>query len=93
MKTVYKKLLELILLISYWGWHGVVALLISLVWMLLPWEAQVAYSGSLFYLSREIRDVEKLHNWDMKGFDYKGFFFPVAVSVVFHLVLLFIKNL
>lgn len=68
--------------IPYWVAHAFVALCISLItgfWL----------SGTMFYIGREIRDLEKLHEWDLKGFDWKGFLAPLAIS----LILLTIKKL
>ena len=59
----------------YWVAHGLVALAISLVtgfWL----------SGTMFYIGRELRDVEKLHDWDWKKFDWPGLLAPAVVSLI-----------
>jgi len=62
-------------LTPYWVAHGLVAIGISLItgyWL----------AGSIFYLGRELRDWEKLHNYDIKGFDWKGILAPIVTSAI-----------
>ena len=61
----------------YWVAHGLVAVAISLVTGY--WAA-----GSIFYLGRELRDWEKLHQWDIKGFDWKGLLAPIVTSIILY---------
>ena len=51
--------------------HGVIGVLISLV-SLSP------SAGFFFYLGREIRDLQKAHNWDFKKFDWPGILYPAV---------------
>lgn len=40
-----------------------------------------SFIGSqIIYLSREIRDLEKLHNWNIKGMDWPGLLYPMALG-------------
>lgn len=57
----------------YYHIHAIIALGISVAMYLIPEGALL--SGGLFYLSREIRDAEKLNYWD-----YQGFIWPMMVT-------------
>lgn len=67
--------------IPYYHWHGIIATLLTVAAMYNPIVA-IMFFGSFWYLSREIRDVEKLHNWDMKKFDRKGLVYPIIYNVI-----------
>ena len=71
----------------YWMGHIVVAMLISSFFVLVGAGYPGTFVGSVFYLGRELRDVEKLHDWDWKGFDNKGFFLPLLSNILFFIVL------
>jgi len=43
--------------------------------------------GPAFYLGREIRDVEKLHNWDWSKFDWRGLLWPAVPWIAVDLYL------
>ena len=63
----------------YYHEHAIVSLVVMIFFGLLKLDAW-AYSaciGAMIYVSREIRDVEKLHDWDMKGFDWEGLLWPL----------------
>lgn len=73
---------RIIQILPYWLMHGILALIISLItgyWL----------AGTIFYAGREIRDLEKLHDWHIMGFDWKGFLAPLVTS----LFLLLIKQI
>lgn len=77
MKRIYKILSEKT---PYWVAHGLVAIAISLLtgfWL----------AGTIFYAGREIRDWEKLHNWKLAGFDWKGFLAPLVTSIILYFIL------
>jgi len=77
MKKIKEKLIEIT---PYWMAHAYVAIAISLItgyWL----------AGTLFYLGREIRDWEKLHDWDIKGFDWKGLLAPLVTSIILYFIL------
>lgn len=48
--------------------------------------------GFMFYLGREIRDLEKLHGWDLSGMDWKGILWPLVGSVWVYVVYCLIFN-
>lgn len=54
--------------------HAVIALVLCLVF---HWSA-----GMIGYGFREVTEVEKVHNWDWKKFDWKGFLAPTVVSIL-----------
>lgn len=57
--------------------HAYVAIIISLItgyWA----------GGSLFYLGRELRDWEKLHDYHLAGFDWKGLLAPIVASLILY---------
>ena len=71
--------------LPYWINHGLIALAITLVTLLAPKLALVS-AGMWFYIGREIRDVEKLHNWNWKKFDWPGMALPVLLTVLLWLI-------
>jgi len=66
--------------LPYYVEHGLIALGITLIALLIPNFALIS-AGFFFYLGREIRDLEKLHNWNMEGFDWPGMLWPVYVTI------------
>lgn len=71
--------------LPYYIEHGLISLFITGLVYLIPGLGLVA-AGFFFYLGREIRDLEKLHDWDMKGFDWPGFLWPLGIMVVLYLM-------
>ena len=70
----------------YWLHHAFIGGLISVsVWVLFPCVGSLL-SGFMFYLGREIRDWEKLHNWALSGFDWKGLLAPFVVSIILMII-------
>jgi hypothetical protein len=67
--------------LPYWFEHFLVAVLITLPLLFVPKLALVS-AGFMFYLGREIRDLEKLHYWDMRGFDWKGLAGPLFLMIL-----------
>jgi len=63
----------------HWLNHGIVALIITLITMQAP-DLAVVSAGLWFYIGREIRDWEKLHNWNWQGFDWQGIVLPLVVT-------------
>lgn len=65
----------------YWMCHILVALLIALVvWPFLGLTAGLA-SGASFYIGREIRDYEKLGEWD-----WPGLIAPVSACLLIYMI-------
>lgn len=65
--------------IPYWVAHSGVALLLSIPFVWSNWDIGLWF-GIAFYLGREIRDWEKLHNWKVEGFDWKGLLAPLITN-------------
>lgn len=59
---------------KYYHKHLMVACVLSLVTL-------TPLAGAFFYVGREVRDLEKLHDWNMAGFDWRGFLWPVVPLV------------
>ena len=80
MKNKYLKVVEFFKKHTpYWMAHAVVALVLSIVfqhWMI----------GISFYAGREIRDWEKLHDWKLSGFDWKGLLAPIVACLLYHIL-------
>lgn len=67
----------------YWVMHGVVAFGFAMFSLLaLPRAAAALCAGFWFYLGREVRDWEKLHNYDWHGIDWPGIGAPTFVTLV-----------
>lgn len=67
--------------------HLTVAVLIFLVVSIILWVAfgnitGAALCGAFFYVGREVTDLEKLHNWDMAGFDWHGLLVPLIPMLI-----------
>lgn len=73
----YRKILP-----PYWFWHGVVSVLITLPFMFIDPIIGAMSCGFWFYVGREIRDVEKLHKWNWRKFDWKGLGFPLLLYII-----------
>lgn len=71
--------------LPYYIEHALISIGISLVaFLLFGYGALTA--GFIFYLGREIRDWEKLHNWDIKGFDWKGLLYPLVATIILMII-------
>ena len=67
--------------------HLTVAFLIFLVASVVLWVAfgnisGAALCGAFFYIGREVTDLEKLHDWDMSGFDWPGLLVPLIPMLI-----------
>lgn len=72
----------------YYQRHLLIACLISGAVSLYAGELHIL-AGAIAYAMREIRDVEKSHNWDWSRFDWRGFLWPVLPLVSLDLILRF----
>jgi len=64
--------------------HLIIACCISYVF-------QEPLMGVAFYAGREIRDWEKLANFDLSGFDYPGFWVPAIPLIAFKIYLVYFR--
>ena len=44
-------------------------------------------AGAMFYVGREVRDLQKQHDWNMAGFDWPGFLWGVVPMAALEAVL------
>lgn len=77
MKRLYARLSALI---PYPYSHLLVASLIACV-TLSP------MAGAMFYVGREVRDLQKQHDWNMAGFDWPGFLWGVVPMAALEIAL------
>ena len=47
----------------------------------------VFLGAGMFYVGREVRDLQKQHDWNMAGFDWPGFLWPVVPMLALEIVL------
>lgn len=66
----------------YWIAHALVAAVISFLALWMSDGFFSYFAGSMFYLGREIRDWEKLHDWKLSGFDWKGLLWPIIANLI-----------
>ena len=68
--------------------HGLIATAISVilsvtgVWLGLGWSFMVAYMGAMFYLGREVCDLEKLYGWDVSKWNSAELVMPIVFNTV-----------
>lgn len=81
MKQLYKTLSKYV---RYPWSHTLVAYVgNTLVFTLCTYLQIIPFSAfSFFYLGREVRDLEKSHDWDMSKFDWKGLHFGFTAFVI-----------
>lgn len=68
--------------LPYYIEHALVSVSISIPFALFGVWDWGLIAGMFFYIGREVRDVEKLHNWNMEGFDWKGLLAPLLSNFV-----------
>ena len=66
--------------------HGFIATTISIVvsmisaWTGLCWSPALCYMGAMFYLGREVCDLEKLYGWDISRWNSAELIMPILFN-------------
>ena len=66
--------------------HGLVATVISSIFVLITlvfgvwWSPLLAYMGAMFYLGREVRDIEKSCGWDLSKWNSAELIMPILFN-------------
>ena len=71
--------------IPYYWEHAGISIIISLIAFVLFGSGALT-AGFFFYLGREVRDVEKLHDWNMEGFDWEGLLYPLGATIILMII-------
>ena len=68
--------------------HGLVATVISSIFVFSTlvfgvwWSPLLAYMGAMFYLGREVRDIEKSYGWNVSNWNSAEVIMPLVFNTV-----------